>query len=136
MRPKRSRSATSRGTPWVGMISSDLRRSTPRRRNGSMSPSDPAAAFRYGQIVLATVGDGRGNTKTRPVVIVTPTDDITGDLPVLAVCISTQDEEPMPPEHVALPWSNPRHPRTGLNKPNVAKCNWIVAVHPASIIEA
>jgi hypothetical protein len=62
-----------------------------------MSPSDPAAAFRYGQIVLATVGDGRGNTKTRPVVIVTPTDDITGDLAILAVYISTQVEEPMPP---------------------------------------
>lgn len=90
-----------------------------------MSQSDPHG-LRYGQIVLATVSDGHGNTKTRPVVIVTRTDQISADRPMLAVCVSTQVEHPTPDDHVALPWSNPRHPRTGLNKPNVAKCNWTV----------
>jgi mRNA-degrading endonuclease toxin of MazEF toxin-antitoxin module len=100
-----------------------------------MSPTDPVGSLRYGQIVQATVPDGHGNTKARPVVIVTPTRDMTHTAPILAVCISTQVEYPIPPDHVALPWSNPRHPRTGLNKPNVAKCNWIVSVPPQDVVE-
>ena len=43
-----------------------------------MSPSD-RQGLRYGQIVLATVSDGHGNTKNRPVVIVTPTAVINSD---------------------------------------------------------
>jgi len=100
-----------------------------------MSRSNPVGPFRYGQIVLANVSDGHGHTKTRPVVIVTPTADIIRDEPILAVCISTQIKRPMPAEHVPIPWSNPRHPRTGVNKPNVAKCNWVVSVLSEDIIE-
>jgi hypothetical protein len=81
------------------------------------------ASLCYGQIVLANVSDGHGNTKNRPVVIVTPTEEITEDRGIVAVCISTQIEDPTPLEHVKLPWSRPRHPRTGLNRPNVAKCD-------------
>lgn len=91
--------------------------------------------FRFGQIVLAKVSDGHGNVKVRPIVIVTPADEIDVDRAILGVCISTQIEDPIPPEHIPLPWSNPRHPRTGLNKPNVAKCNWTVAVAPSEIVE-
>jgi mRNA-degrading endonuclease toxin of MazEF toxin-antitoxin module len=77
-----------------------------------MSPDNPVGLLRYGQIVLTPAEDGRGNTKTRPVVIVSPTAGIAEGKPILAVFISTQVVHPMPPEHVALPWSNPRHPRT------------------------
>jgi hypothetical protein len=89
----------------------------------------------FGQIVLANVSDGHGNTKVRPIVIVTPTDEIVAEQPIRAVCISTQIEDPVPPEHIELPWSNPRHPRTGLNKRNVAKCNWLVTVSASDVIE-
>jgi len=92
-------------------------------------------ALRYGRIVLASVSDGRGNSKNRPVVIVTPTEEISDDQDVLAVCISTQVEDPLPLEHVKLPWSRPRHPRTGLNQPNVARCDWAVAVPPSRIVK-
>lgn len=102
-------------------------------RNPSNRPEP--GALRYGQIVLADVDDGRGHVKARPVVIVTATADIAAGAPLLTVCVSTQIEDPTPPEHVKLPWSNPRHPRTGLNKPNVAKCNWYVLVDPAAVIE-
>jgi hypothetical protein len=53
---------------------------------------------------------------------------------VVAVCVSTQVEYPIPPEHVELPWSRPRHPRTGLNEPNVAECNWTVSF-PISAVD-
>ena len=66
--------------------------------------------LRYGQIVRASVSDGHGNTKIRPVVIVTPTDDLAADLPIQAVCVTTQIEDPMPPEHILLPWSHPSTP--------------------------
>jgi mRNA-degrading endonuclease toxin of MazEF toxin-antitoxin module len=92
-------------------------------------------SLHYGQIVLASVSDGHGNTKNRPVVIVTPTGEIAEDRDFLAVCISTQIEDPTPLEHVKLPWSRPRHPRTGLNRPNVAKCEWIVALPFSSIVK-
>ncbi len=99
-----------------------------------MSPSDHER-LRYGHIVLAPVFDGHGNTKNRPVVIVTPTAAIGSDRPLRAVCVSTQVEHPLPDDHVALPWSLPRHPRTGLNKPNVAKCNWVVSLPPSAVVE-
>jgi mRNA-degrading endonuclease toxin of MazEF toxin-antitoxin module len=92
-------------------------------------------SLRYGQIVLASVSDGHGNTKNRPVVIVTPTEEITEDRDVVAVCISTQVEDPTPLEHVKLPWSRPRHPRTELNRPNVAKCDWVVPVRLSNIVK-
>jgi hypothetical protein len=67
--------------------------------------------------------------------VTSPTADIVEDKPILAVCVSTEVQNPIPSEHVALPWANPRHPRTGLNKPNVAKCNWLASISAASIIE-
>lgn len=93
------------------------------------------ATVRYGQIVLVNVSDGHGNRKNRPVVIVTPTSEIAPDGNIVAVCISTQIEDPMSPEHVKLPWSTPRHPRTGLNKPNVAKCDWTVSFLVSDVIK-
>lgn len=90
--------------------------------------------FEFGQIILAPVADGRGHVKPHPAVIVTPTDQIvTGD-GIRVVCISTQVEAPSPTYHIPLPWKRPRHPKTGLNKPNVAKCNWLARVEPGDVI--
>jgi hypothetical protein len=36
---------------------------------------------------------------------------------------------------VPLPWKRPRHPKTGLNKPNVAKCNWLARVDQGDVIK-
>jgi hypothetical protein len=51
------------------------------------------------------------------------------------VCVSTQIEDPYPPYHVPLPWPRPHHPRTGLNKPNVAKGNWLARVDQGDVIK-
>jgi hypothetical protein len=90
--------------------------------------------LRYGQIVLANVDDGHGHFKKRPVVIVTPTTDIEGAEVLQGVCISTQIEDPSPPDHVKLPWHRSRHPRTGLDKRNVAKCTWTVEFPRSEIV--
>ncbi len=90
--------------------------------------------FEYGQIILAPFDDGHGNTKIRPTLIISPNDQILPGGPLRVVCISTQIEDPCPSYHVKLPWQNPRHPRTGLNKPNVAKCDWREQIGPAAVI--
>jgi mRNA-degrading endonuclease toxin of MazEF toxin-antitoxin module len=90
---------------------------------------------RYGQIVLARVGDGHGNFKTRPVVIVTRSDEFEEDELFEAVCISTHIDHPLPSEHVELPWHRSGHPRTGLDRRNVAKCNWVVEIHRSEVVK-
>jgi hypothetical protein len=81
------------------------------------------------------VADGRGNLKPHPAVILSPTDQIVPDAKLRVVCISTQLENPCPKHHVPLPWQHPRHPKTRLNKPNVAKCNWLARIDQADVIK-
>ena len=90
--------------------------------------------FRYGQIILVPVPDGHGNTKPHPAVILSPTDQNTPGASLRVACISTQVEDPCPSYHVPLTWQRPRHPKTGLNKPNVAKCNWLARVNQDEVI--
>jgi hypothetical protein len=84
--------------------------------------------FEYGQIILVPVADGHGNIKPHPAVILSPSDQIGPGATLRVVCVSSQVEEPCPDHHIPLPWQRPHHPRTGLNKPNVAKCNWLARI--------
>jgi hypothetical protein len=88
----------------------------------------------YGQIVLAHVSDG--HFKARPVVMLTPTNAILPSEPIEVACVSTHIERPMPPHHIPLPWHRGRHPRTGLDKPNVVKCDWLARIDQTEIIRA
>jgi mRNA-degrading endonuclease toxin of MazEF toxin-antitoxin module len=88
----------------------------------------------YGQIVLAPVPDGHGQIKIRPVVILTSTEEIRRGEPMLVACVTTHIERPVPPHHIPLPWHRARHPRTGLDKPNVVKCDWLASIEEADII--
>jgi hypothetical protein len=91
--------------------------------------------FEYGQIILVPVSDGHGNVQPHPAVILSPTEEIRLEDRLRVVCVSSQVEEPCPPHHVPLPWKRPRHPKTGLNKPNVAKCNWLARVDQGDVIK-
>jgi mRNA-degrading endonuclease toxin of MazEF toxin-antitoxin module len=90
--------------------------------------------YEYGQIILVPVADGHGNVKPHPAVIISRSDEIVPGATVRVVCVSSQLEAPSPTYHVPLPWQRPRHPRTGLNKPNVAKCNWLARVDQSDVI--
>jgi hypothetical protein len=92
-------------------------------------------SYEYGQIILVPMADGHGNVAPHPAVILSPTDQIVPAEKLRVVCISTQLEDPCPPYHIPLPWQRPRHPKTGLNKPNVAKCNWLARVDQAAVIK-
>ena len=60
--------------------------------------------------------------------VVTPTDELDAEGPIYLVAITTTLPETLPSDHVMLPWSRPRHPRTGLNERNAAVCHWLACV--------
>jgi hypothetical protein len=87
------------------------------------------APLQRGRIVLVNIPDPQGrNPKDRPVVIVTATDEITDQDSFFGVAISGKIEKPLPQSCVRLPWDRRGHPRTGLSKPSVARCDWLVEI--------
>ncbi len=87
-----------------------------------------------GQIVVAWVSDPQNrNPKRRPLVIVTATEDIKPDEPFLAVAITGTFSQPLPGDHVALPWHPKKHPKTGLTKPSAAVCSWLESITAADV---
>ena len=86
------------------------------------------APIRFGQIIWADIADANGISKAGPAVVVTATDQIvpTGTLEVVAVTSFVPD--PLPDDHVLLPWHAQGHPRTGLNRTSAAVCTWIAVI--------
>jgi len=65
--------------------------------------------------------------------VITATDEIVMDAPVVGVAVSTLVREPLPADHIELPWHIHGHPSTGLRKRSVAVCRWLVEVHPSDL---
>lgn len=84
---------------------------------------------------MAVVHDGRGHAKTRPVLVVTATDEIVMDQPIVVAAISTQFPDPTPADCVALPWSQSGHPATQLWKRSAVVCRWLVELRPSDLLE-
>jgi mRNA-degrading endonuclease toxin of MazEF toxin-antitoxin module len=78
-----------------------------------------------GTIVLAQVIDPQNrNLKTRPVAIITRTEDIRPSSTFEFVAITGTIPRPLPPDYVLLPWKREGHPVTGLTKKAAAVCSW------------
>jgi mRNA-degrading endonuclease toxin of MazEF toxin-antitoxin module len=92
--------------------------------------------YYYGQILLvADVLDHNGqNPTTRPIIVVTPDVEIAEGGDLFGVAVSGTFPDPLPADAVKLPWHRHGHPRTGLDKPAVAVCGWIVPIDPARIV--
>src|SRR5207253_9255644 len=87
------------------------------------------SALRRGRIVWAAVRDRNGFVKRRPVIILTPTEQIqpeVGSLEVMA--ITTSYRHPPPADHVELPWHPRGNPTTKLNKRSAAVVNWLASI--------
>src|SRR5437870_7479777 len=78
----------------------------------------------FGRIVWAEAADRNGIRKVRPVVIVTPTDQISDEILIDCVAVTSFLPDPLPDDHVLLPWHAQGHPRTGLNRRSAAVCSW------------
>jgi hypothetical protein len=78
-----------------------------------------------GRIVWAELADANGIRKLRPAVVVTPTDQLAPAKPFDVVAVTSRLPDPLPDDHVPLPWHPRGHPRTGLNRRCAAVCTWL-----------
>ena len=91
--------------------------------------------YKFGDIVLVTdVLDPQGrNAKDRPAVFMGSrmVDEVVVAVRVMAITTAVPD--PAPSGFILLPWSRPRHPRTGLNKRAAAITFWTPVVAPEQV---
>jgi mRNA-degrading endonuclease toxin of MazEF toxin-antitoxin module len=85
-------------------------------------------------VIVVGLLDPQGrNPKDRACVIVSTPEEIAAGGPHRLVAITTVLPDPLPSDHVPLPWHAHRHPRTGLNKRNAAVCSWRVEVEASRV---
>lgn len=89
--------------------------------------------LQFGRIVWTEVADANDIRKERPAVIVTPNDRITPGAPLDVIAVTSRLPEPLPDDHVLLPWQAQGHPRTGLNRRCAAVCTWVARIHAENI---
>lgn len=77
-----------------------------------------------GSIVWASVEDARGFRKLRPAVVVTPSADIAAGKSVRVVAVTTRLPDPLPEDHVLLPWCAQGTARSGLRRKCAAVASW------------
>ena len=94
-----------------------------------------SAPLQFGRIVWAEMADANGIPKLRPGVIVTPSDRITPAVSLDVIAVTSRVPEPLPHDHVLLPWHAQRHPRTGLNRKCAAVCTWVARIRHSDIRE-
>jgi hypothetical protein len=82
----------------------------------------------FGQIIWAEIADANGIKKARPAIVVTSNDQITPTGLLEVVAISSRLSDPLPDDHVLLPWHAQGHPRTGLNRKSAAVCSWVAVI--------
>jgi len=91
--------------------------------------------LRRGRIVWARVKDPRGQEKLRPALILTPTDEIADESPLVLMAITTTFVDPPPDGHVELPWTARGHKITWLKRRSAAVVTWLVEATTDSIEE-
>jgi mRNA-degrading endonuclease toxin of MazEF toxin-antitoxin module len=89
--------------------------------------------LQLGRIVWAEMMYANGVPKLRPAVIVTPSDRITPAGPLDVIAVTSRVPEPLPSDHVLLPWHAQGHPRTGLNRKCAAVCTWVARIRHTDI---
>ena len=88
-------------------------------------------------VIVVGLLDPQGrNSKDGACVIVSTPEDIAAGALLKLVAITTVLPDPLPFDHVPLPWHAQRHPRTGLNKRNAAVCSWRIEVDASRLDRA
>ena len=76
---------------------------------------------------------GRHTKKRRPAIVITPTQDIAAGEVFSVVALTTKIPDPLPSNHVKIPWQRDGMTGTGLKKPTVAVCTWILPIRDYDI---
>lgn len=81
-----------------------------------------------GSVIWSELADTNGFRKVRPAVVVTATSKIAegGNLHVLA--ITTRLADPLPDDHVLLPWDRQGKARSGLRRKCAAVTSWVAEI--------
>ena len=92
--------------------------------------------LQQGSVIRALVPDPQGqNPKWRPLVVLTPTAEIENADTIVAVAITGAYSDPLASDEVPLPYHPQGKARSGLRKPRVAKCSWLVAIPKTNILD-
>jgi mRNA-degrading endonuclease toxin of MazEF toxin-antitoxin module len=91
--------------------------------------------LRLGSVVWAELEDPNGYRKDRPVVVVSPTADIDAGRPVRVVAITTRLPNPLPDDHVLLPWDRQGKARSGLRRRCTAVASWQAEIPVDAVLE-
>jgi hypothetical protein len=92
--------------------------------------------LRQGSVIRARVPDPQGdNVKVRPLVVVTPTTEISAQQTFVGVAITGSFSEPLAKDEVALPYHPSGTASSGLRKPCVAKCSWLVELNGVDVVD-
>jgi mRNA-degrading endonuclease toxin of MazEF toxin-antitoxin module len=77
-----------------------------------------------GSVVWAELEDANGFRKVRPAVVVTATATIAAGGTVRVLAITTRLPNPLPKDHVLLPWDRQGKARSGLRRKCAAVASW------------
>jgi hypothetical protein len=76
-------------------------------------------------VVWVELEDANGFRKVRPAVVVSATADIAAGQPVRVVAITTRLPNPLPDDHISLPWDRQGKARSGLRRKCAAVTTWL-----------
>jgi mRNA-degrading endonuclease toxin of MazEF toxin-antitoxin module len=92
--------------------------------------------IRQGSIIRAKTIDPQGfNPKIRPLLVVSPNEDISATGPIVCIAVTGRFSEPLADDEVALPFHSAGAANSGLRKPSVAKCSWSVTIGMDDIVD-
>jgi PemK-like, MazF-like toxin of type II toxin-antitoxin system len=84
----------------------------------------PARKPQLGSVVWAELKDDHGFRKVRPAIVVTATADIVAGRSLRVVAITTRLSNPLPDDHILLPWDRQGKARSGLRRKCAAVTTW------------
>jgi hypothetical protein len=79
-------------------------------------------------VVWAELQDANGFRKVRPAVVVTATADIAAGGCLRVLAITTRLPNPLPDDHVLLPWDRQGIARSGLRRKCAAVTSWLAGI--------
>jgi mRNA-degrading endonuclease toxin of MazEF toxin-antitoxin module len=87
-----------------------------------------------GRILWATMPNSSGtDPKRRTALVLTPTDEIRSGEPFVVVAITCTFPDPLPEDHVLLPWHSTGNVVTGLKRKAVAVCTWLAKIRESDV---
>jgi len=86
-------------------------------------------------VIWAELADPNGFCKVRPAVVETPTAEIAAATSLRIVAITTRLSDPLPADHVLLPWHRDGKTRSGLRRKCAAVTSWLAQIRVDDVRE-